>query len=220
MTTPDLQQQITELNRKVDLLLEYVNEQRLKREVIEDLISDVSIVTKDAYKSVVTELDNRGCEIDPETIRNLLLGLLRNTKNIADALELFESLIDLLKDTAPIVKEVIIDIIHKLNEFEQKGYFQYIAEWYRILGEMYNHYTVDDLKNLSANMGSLFNIMKNLTDPEFLRSLEKTTFVLTKMKMDDTLDDKSLFKLLKELKSPEVRKSLSYTLRVIKESAK
>jgi len=220
MTTPDLQQQITELNQKVDLLLEYVNEQRLKREVVDDLISDMSIVTRDAFKSVVTELDNRGCEIDPETIRNLFLGLLRNTKNFADVLELFESAIDLLKDTAPIVKEMIIDFINKLHEFEQKGYFDYIAEFYRMLGEMHKHYSVEDLRKLSDNMGPLFNIMKHLTDAEFLGSLEKTTFVLSKVKMDDKLDDKSMFKLYKELKSPEVRKALSYTLRVIKESSK
>jgi uncharacterized protein YjgD (DUF1641 family) len=220
MTTPDLQLQITELNQKVDLLLEYVNEQKIRREVVDDLIADVSIVTKDAFKSVVKELDDRGCEVEPEAIKNLLLGLLRNTRNFANALELFESLVDFLKDTTPIIKEIIIDFIHKLHEFEQKGYFEYITEWYRIFGEMYKHYTVDDLKNLSANMGHLFNIMKSLTDAEFLNSLEKTTSALSKIKMDDKLDNKSLYGLYKELKSPEVRKALSFTLRVIKESAK
>ena len=36
-----LQIQITELNQKVDLLLEYVNQQRLKTNQLEDLMSDI-----------------------------------------------------------------------------------------------------------------------------------------------------------------------------------
>ncbi len=47
MEEKSMQIQITELNQKVDLLLEYVNEQRLKTNQLEDLVSDLSIVGKD-----------------------------------------------------------------------------------------------------------------------------------------------------------------------------
>ena len=42
-------QQIAELNQKVDLLLEYMNEQRLKSVAVDDLIADASIIGKDIY---------------------------------------------------------------------------------------------------------------------------------------------------------------------------
>lgn len=220
MTTNELQQQIIELNQKVDLLLEYVHEQRMKREVVDDLIADVTIVTKDAFKSVVQELDDQGCELDTEALKHLAFRMLRNTNNFNHAIELFESTVDLVKDAGPIVNEVIIDFINKLHEFESKGYFEYVNELYNMLGEMHKHYSVQDLKNLSSNMGSLFNIMKMMTDGQFLTSLEKSTKALSTVKMDDNLDNKSFYKLYKELKTPEVRKALSYTLRVIKEVSK
>ena len=41
------------LESKIDLLLEYVNQQRLNSSVIEDLASDLSIVGKDFYDTVL-----------------------------------------------------------------------------------------------------------------------------------------------------------------------
>ena len=64
----NIQTQIDELNGKVDLILEYVNQQRLKSESVDDLISDVSIIGKDMYDSAVTELEERSIEIDPEDV--------------------------------------------------------------------------------------------------------------------------------------------------------
>ncbi len=220
MSEKDLQQQISELNQKVDLLLEYVNEQRQKREVVDDLITDVSIIGKDVFKSVVEELDQRGCELDTLAIKELLFKLLRNVNNISQVLDMFESTVDLVKDAAPIAREMIIDFIHKLHEYETKGYFEYMAELYHMIGEMHKHYTVDDLKALSSNMPSLFSLVRLLNDKSLMQSLEKVSGVLTSTKIDETIDNKSLYKIYKELKSPEVRKALSYTLRVIKESAK
>jgi uncharacterized protein YjgD (DUF1641 family) len=220
MSEKDLQQQISELNQKVDLLLEYVNEQRQKREVVDDLITDVSIIGKDAFKSVVEELDQRGCELDTLAIKELLFKLLRNVNNISQVLDMFESTVDLVKDAAPIAREMIIDFIHKLHEYETKGYFEYMAELYHMIGEMHKHYTVDDLKALSSNMPSLFSLVRLLNDKSLMQSLEKVSGVLSTTKIDETIDNKSLYKIYKELKSPEVRKALSYTLRVIKESAK
>ncbi len=45
--------QIEELNLKVDTILEYVNQQRLKSQAVDDLVADVSIIGKDAYDSTV-----------------------------------------------------------------------------------------------------------------------------------------------------------------------
>jgi len=49
--------QIAELNQKVDMILEYVNQQRLKSDAIDDLIGDASIIGKDVYDSTVKALE-------------------------------------------------------------------------------------------------------------------------------------------------------------------
>ena len=57
MNEESIQEQIIGINQKLDTLLAYVNQQRIKSEAMDDLISDGAIVVKDAFKSSVEELD-------------------------------------------------------------------------------------------------------------------------------------------------------------------
>ena len=104
----NIQIQIDELNGKLDLILEYVNQQRLKSASVDDLIADVSIVGKDMYNSAVLELENRSVEIDPEDVKMIALKLLRNVRNINGVLDTFESAVDFMKDASPILNEMIM----------------------------------------------------------------------------------------------------------------
>ena len=143
-----LQTQITELNQKVDLLLEYVNQQRLKTNQLEDLVADVSIVGKDMYDSAVEDLDNRMVNLDLDQVKGLVLRILRNMENMNKFLEIFESMNDLIKDAVPIFNEVIIDFTKKLNEFDQKGYFEFFAEAGNIFDNIITHYKPEDVREL------------------------------------------------------------------------
>jgi len=213
----EIQNQINELTQKVDLLLQYVNEQRLKSEVIDDFIADAAIVGKDIFRSTVEELDKQGCDMDPEELKYLAFKLMKNLKNFSKMIELFESTIDFLHDVSPVINEVGVDVIKKMNTFEQKGYFDYLKQIMLLMSQMQKQFTVDDIKNLSANTETIFSIFKKFTDKEFLNTVNHTATVLSTVKMDDSLDNKSYFKLMKEMNSPEVRKSFSFLLRIIKE---
>ena len=76
MTEKNIQGQIDEINRKLDLVLHYVNEQRLKSERMEDLVTDVSIIGKDLFDTAVYELDNQGIELDLEEMKVLAFKLI------------------------------------------------------------------------------------------------------------------------------------------------
>lgn len=56
----DIQEQINGLNQKMDRVLDHMHEQKQNREVVEDLMEDLSIVSRDAYQSTVKELDEQG----------------------------------------------------------------------------------------------------------------------------------------------------------------
>jgi len=107
--TDNVQEQINQINQKLDLVLTYVNDQRLKSESIEDLVSDLSIISKDVFTSTVEELDNRGIELNVEDIKILMFKLMRNVNNFSQVMDMFESLTDLLKEAGPIINEVGID---------------------------------------------------------------------------------------------------------------
>ena len=220
MDENNMQLQINEINRKLDLVLEHVEQQRLKREVVEDLVEDLSIIGKDAFQNTVVALDKAGVELDSDALASLGIKLIRNVGTFNEMMEMLESANDFMKDVSPIIRQIGLDTIEKLAEFERKGYLDYIAELGKMMGKITETYTIDDLKNITNNMDVISNIMKNLSKPELLIAAEKATSIIANTKMDDSLDDKSLLKLYKELKTPEVRKTLFFSLRLLKEIVK
>ncbi len=191
MTTELMQQQISELNQKVDLLLEYITEQRQKRQVWDDLADDLYRVGNDAFKTAVKEFDNRGVELDMDQVKMMIFSFLKNIETFNTLLTMLQSVTDFAKDASPIVKEMIIDLTYEMDRLEKAGVFD-----------------------------SLKTILQNISNPQFLQTVANITSVLNNTKPDEKLDNKSLFKIMKEMRSPEVRRGLSYGLRIVKELSK
>ena len=182
MSENNIQEQIGELNRKMDLILESIEQQKRNREEFDDLVSDLSIVAKDAFHHTVIMLDKSQVDLDHSGIPMLLIKLLQNIDTFYEMLELLESAKDFMKDISPILHQMGLDAVNKMNEFDQKGYF---------------------------------DIIRNLTQPDVIAALARTSKAIADVKMDDKLDNKSLFSILRQLNSPDVRKSLSYALRLV-----
>ena len=158
----NIQEQINGINQKLDLLLEYVTEQKLKSETIEDLVADVSIISKDAFSSVVEELDTRGVELDLEDMKLLVFKIMRNVNNFSQVMDMFESITDLLKDAGPMINEVGIDFTHKLHEFEQKGYFEFFKELANIMDNIISSYPPEEVRALADNVVTILDTIKIL----------------------------------------------------------
>ncbi|MBK7094234.1 MAG: hypothetical protein IPH57_03905 [Saprospiraceae bacterium] len=114
------------LEAKIDIVLDYVNRQRLTTQGLDDLTGDLTIIGKDFYDTAVEELDKRQVEINPEEVTDLLITFLRNIKNFKEVMNILEMAFDLSKEVGPIFNETIIDVTKKLAEFEEKGYFEFI----------------------------------------------------------------------------------------------
>ena len=142
MAKDNIQEQINEINRKLDIVLEEVMAQKETRQSIEDLTTDLTIVGKDVFKSTVTELDNAGVEIDGEAVKQLMLKLVRNVDTLNEMFEMLESANDLVKDVTPILHQMGLDGIHLMNEFEQKGYFEFMKESMKIFDNIVTHFSV------------------------------------------------------------------------------
>ncbi len=218
MDEKNIQIQINELNQKMDIILEHVNQQRLKADAIEDLISDLSIVGKDMYDASVEELDNRAVEIDPDELRNLGIGLLRNVKNFNQLLVLFESANDFMKDAGPIANEVIIDLTKKLHEFEKKGYFEFFGEAANIIDNIVTHFSKEDVRMLADNIVVIMETLKNITQPDMLKSVDNAVKVYGSLEMDN-IPEYSIWKLMRELNKPEMKKALGFTVTFLKNIA-
>lgn len=183
-----IQNQINELNNKVDTLLEYIIAQNKKNQAIDDFIDDAYKVGIDLFKTSAVELDNNGVEVDMDEVKILIFKLLKNIQTFNTLISMLESMVDLVKDATPIAREMIIDLTYELDKLEKNG-------------------TIESLKTITTN----------LTNPDLLNSLAKISSAITTVKPDEKLDNISMFKLMKTLNNKEVKSSLSYLIRILQE---
>lgn len=219
MTEIAMQDQINEINRKLDIVLEEVNRQRLKREEVEDLVSDVSIIGKDMFANSVEALDKAGVELDYEALRNLLIRFVRNIDTFNQMFEMLESINDLMKDLGPIVNQIGLDAIHQMTLLEQKGYFEFVKEAKGIMDNVVEHFSPQDVRLLADNVVTILETVKSMTQPDMLSAMNNA---LTVFKSMDTKDIKemSMWKAFRAMNSKEMKKSIGFMISFLQKLSK
>jgi uncharacterized protein YjgD (DUF1641 family) len=215
MAEKDLQRQINEINEKLDEILVCATQQRLRSAMMDDLLADISIIGKDAFRSTVSELDKQGIELNVEDLKYLAFKVIKNLDKFTDTVTAFESIYDLLHDVSPVAKEVIIDFIKKLHELEQKGYFSFFSEIIKVVDNIVTHYNAEDVRKLADNIVLIVDTVRNATQPDTLRALNNA--VLTYQKMDfDNIPQYSVWKMIKELRTPEMKRGIGFLITFLK----
>lgn len=218
MAEKNIQTQIDEINSKLDFILEEIYEQKQARENINDLVQDVSIIGTDVFKTTVVQLDKAGVEIDGEVISNMGLKLLRNLENFNELLETLESAQDLVRDLSPIIHQVGLDAIHKMNELEQKGYIDFIKELTSIVDNIVTHFSTEDVRALADNIVTILETVKNLTQPDMLQAVNNAVMIFKNLDPTD-VPEYSMWKLMKEFRSKEMRRGLGIMITFLKRMA-
>ncbi len=215
MAEKDLQRQIDDINIKLDAILECATAQKLRSERMEDLMEDVNIIAKDAFRSTVEELERQGVELNWDDLKFLAFKVMKNVGKFTYVLDTFESIYDLMQDLGPVANEVIIDMIRKMHEFEQKGYFEFFTEIIRAVDTLITHYSGEDVKLLADNIVTIMDTLKNLTQPEMLRAMNNAVNVFQKLEMDH-IPEYSIWKAMKEMRSPEMKKGVGFMITFLK----
>ena len=219
MTEQKIQQQIDDINRKLDIILEEVFAQKQNRESINDLMDDLSIVGKDAFKNTVIELDKAGVEVDGDALKGTAIRLIRNIENINEFLDMLESINDFVKDATPIARQVGLDAIQKMNEFDQKGYVEFFRELTKIMDNIVEHFTVQDVRELAENIVTILETVKGMTQPDMLLALDNGVKVYKSLDTHN-IPEYSVWKAIKELRTPEMKKGMGFMITFLKNLSK
>jgi uncharacterized protein YjgD (DUF1641 family) len=214
----DIQAQIEQINKKLDIILEEIDLQKNYRREVEDLKDDLMRVGKDVYQNAVEELDQIHDHVNTKDILHFGKYMLRNVNTISKVVQQLESTKDFLNDAAPLIREYLVDFMARLDEFDRRGYFEFIKESQNVIDKVVTSFNREDIKKLGDNIVTILNTVKNLTQPEMLLAINNALEVYKKLNIQ--VDEKvSLLTLLKEMNSPEVRKGLVFTLRFLKSLA-
>ncbi|MCP3930414.1 MAG: DUF1641 domain-containing protein [Bacteroidetes bacterium] len=217
-TGSSMQTQIDGINRKLDIILEELHVQRQAREQLEDLVDDLSIVGKDAFKATVEKLDKAGIELDTDALESLVFKLIRNIDMLNASFDMLESANDFMKDVAPVVNDMGLTVIRKTNELDQKGYFEFLRESTNIFDEVVSNFTIEDVRSLSENVVLMLQTVKNMTQPEMLKAMDNAISVYKHMEVNE-IPEYSLWKAMKELRKPEMKKGFGFIITFLKNLA-
>ena len=103
----NIQAQIDQINKKLDIILEEIELQKKHRLEVEDLKDDLMRVGKDLYQTAVEELDQIHDHVSTRDILHFGKYMLRNVNTISKVVQQLESTKDFLNDAAPLIREYI-----------------------------------------------------------------------------------------------------------------
>ncbi len=160
MDTKQIEQQLVEINQRLNFITEYMQEQKRRQHEWEELKSDLMLVGKDIFQTAVQELDEISYHFDTADLLYLLKKLLRNTRNLTRIIDQVESATDFLHDFTPLGKHILDELMENLTRLEQKGYFDFGREALKIVDTIVTSFTVEDVRLLRENIASILLTIK------------------------------------------------------------
>jgi len=202
------------LLEKLDYLVQQAEAERQSREEMNELKRDLLPIGNQMIKLTIDELAEIGSEFQAEDLLYLVKRLLRDTQLLSQMLDQLEAAAGLLDETSRIGKQVFNQSVVALNQMEQQGYFAFARGSWRVFEGVVKELSEEDLNRLGDNIGRVLEIVKRLTQPEFLALVDNALNALQAKPSGD--GNVSLWALLRELSDPQERQGMARMLNVVK----
>ena len=213
MATTSIEDQMAEINRKLDLVVQEMEHLKHARSAAEDLLADLTLVAKDAYRESMGICNT--VELEPKDVVQLIKVGIGNVNLLTAALQQLESATDFLKDMQPITRDLYQQAIAQFQFLQERGYFNAAATGARIADTLVRSHSVKDLNQIEAGVPYLVGFMRELTHPEVLQALEAIIHGFGRVQATMNVD-KSVFQIVRELNSPDARRGIGILVEFLK----
>jgi hypothetical protein len=219
MEDTQLREQVADIGRKLDIVLEEIGRQKLQRSEIADLRDDLLRVSNNIFEDTVEELEEFNETLDMQEV--LLLGkkLIRNIGSIKTTFEQLESAKDFLADFNSISSDMFNEVLEKLDEFDRKGYFDLMRKTGDTLDTVAASFSPEDLDQLNAAIPRIADIVRRLSRPEMVERLDAATKTFDTFEYDPA-GSPGVIALIRAMMSREVRTGMLYSLGLMRETVK
>ncbi len=212
----ELTQKIDALAGQVQVLSDYVDEQRRRQREWDDLKSDLTPVALDLYQVAVEQLNEIEPYVQLEDLIYLVKRLARNTRTIEQLLDQVESLSDLLRDATPILNDAVLMGVEKLDAMERRGYFNLVREGQYVLDNIVDAFGPEDVRQLGDNVVTILTTVKEMTQPEVMNTVQNLAGTMRMVEAQPEQVDTSVWGILKQLRDPQTRRGLAMTLTMLR----
>lgn len=207
LATDDLLARVEALTTRVDELLAAHEVERREREAWERLRLDLAPLARDATERVETG------GIDPEAVAGLLVRLAELAPQLERSVGTLASLGELAGEVGEVGGVVFESFIERLDVLGRRGYFDFAAGLMGVTDRIVTSFGEEDLRLLGENVVLILETVKEMTQPEVMRMLQRTARIL---RDDEEPEKLSLFRLLREMRDPEVKLGLHRMLTVLR----
>ncbi len=210
-----LNQQIAEINRKLDLLTENMAVQQRRQREFMELKDDLSRIGTDLFQTAVVELEDVSPYFDTDDFLHLMKKLMRNTRALTKMIDQLENASDFIRDALPLQKDVFLNLLHTLDDLDRKGYFVFMEEGVRMMDNIVTSFSPEDARSLADNIVHILSTIRNLTQPEMMAAMNNALMVYKNIDFE-VKDEVSIMGLIKEMRSPEARRGMAIGLQFLK----
>jgi len=214
-----LERKLDQMSAQLDVVVAELREQRLRRDQWQELVSDLGPITKEAMGIASRELEDIQEWVEPADMLRLLRRIARNTNNIEEGMAKYESAMEFASDMGPLTTEAFMKLLNTLENYEERGYFEFAGAGLGVVDRIVTGYTKEDVEALGDNVVNMLDIIKDLTQPEMLAMAERVLDIVQKQADADTHDDHKapgLFALAGKFRDPEIRRGLGRALDTFK----
>ena len=214
-----LERKLDLMSDQLDLVVDELREQRLRRQKWEELVSDLGPVSSEAMALASRELEAVQDWVDPADMLRLLRRILRNTNNIEEGMAKYESMMEFIADLGPLTSGAFAKLLETLDDYEARGYFEFAGAGMGVLDKVVTNFSKEDVESLGDNVVQMLEIVKDLTQPEMLTVAERLLDVVQRQAQAAELEPEkapSLFTLAGKMRDPEIRMGLTRALNTFK----
>ncbi len=204
--------ELTELNAKLDYLIEQMDAQRQRQAMLEELWRDMQPIIRDASDIAVQELAEVDGAFRMEDLVALMKAFLRNTRTFITLVEQLEALVDFMPDVNRIMTPAVDQLVEQLALLEEKGFFKFANGLLYVVDQVLSAFDEEDVRALGDNVVTILTTVRNMTQPEVMtlanRAIESVEAPVE--------EDVSVWRLMREMRDPATRKGMARLLHMLK----
>ncbi|MDA3791051.1 MAG: DUF1641 domain-containing protein [Desulfobacula sp.] len=184
-----------------------------------ELKNDLIPIGNHATALLIKELTEVEAGFQLENFLSLTKEAMRNTENFIFAIKQMASIIEFVKDLEPLLKSAVPQIIHYLDELEQKGVFRIIKSTVDLRTKIAATYTAEDIEVMGDGLVAVLGLAKSLSNPKAIALLEKLSRIPSKVELENAKSI-GVFGLASAGFNPEISKGLGVLMELTKAMGK
>jgi len=174
---------------------------------LKELREDLIPLSGQAFRLVIRELEDVEASFQLEDLIALIKQMLRSVRHMIFALKQLQNMVDFITTIEPLLKSAVPQIIHYLDDLEQRGLLRIMQAMLDVRAKIAAAYTPEDIEQIGDGFVALLGLAKKLGDPQAQAFLEKMAELPARVDLE-AAKPVGPFGLLGALSSPEARKGL------------